>query len=82
MSEHNVIPTLSQDTFDLILNRLIDDQKFREIFFRDPQDAVQQLGIHLTSEELAALRDFDWTKTCKSMVTFNEKLVLCSSSGY
>lgn len=82
MSECRTIQSLSESKFGLLLDKLLNDQEFREAFFADPRDAIKGFGISLTKGEIARLMNLKWAKNNENMVAFNEKLVLCSSSGY
>ena len=73
---------LSPETFDRIFGLLISDAKFKQDFYANPEQAVRDAGILLTSEELEVLRDAKLHRRLIEMETFDERLVLCSSAGY
>ncbi len=47
---------MSQRAVERTLGRLITDEGFRDLFFRDPDGACLHIGAELTGEELEALR--------------------------
>ena len=52
MSEYRTIQGLSEPKFDIVLNQLLNDQEFRDIFLADPKNAFEMLGISLTKEQV------------------------------
>lgn len=76
------MPHFSPETFDRIFSLLTSDTQFRERFYADPEQAVRDVGISLTPEECDALRSVKPCRDVKEMETFDERLVLTSSSGY
>jgi hypothetical protein len=73
--------TLRSTTFERILNRLATDNRFSEEFFSDPKAALSRIGFDLTPEEKATLGKFKRPEHSDAMESFDERLVLCSSSG-
>lgn len=69
-------------TFDQIANLLATRPEFREAFAIDPVVAVQDAGIRLGPEETAALSRLASSRKMDGPEDFDDRLVLCSSSGY
>ena len=72
----------SDETFDRIINLLISDSLFRKQFYADAELAVREAGIPLTSDEIKSLHNIRCFPHDKYLEMFDERLVLCSSSGY
>lgn len=69
--------------FDFLLERLLYDTEFRTAFFNDPKRSIEKSGVKLTPEMAISLGEHDWLQIVdRNMAYFNEKLVLCASSGY
>jgi hypothetical protein len=66
----------------IIEERLISDREFRKAFFNNPVRCLKDACIEPTSEIVKFLKNFDWPEIDRNVANFNEKLVLCSSSGY
>jgi len=72
---------LSERSFELIIDQLLNDSEIRRQFLNNPESILRQFNIHLTPEEINKIKEVN-LEIKKNMVNFNEKLVLCSSSGY
>ena len=44
-----------------LIDKWINDKKFRELIRKDPKSAVQTSGIRLTKEEMDLLNHVDWS---------------------
>ena len=73
---------LSRRAYDHILDRLISDSEFRQLFGRSPVAAVQSAGIELQEDDIRALQELMDYVPPGGKSAFDERLVLCSSSGY
>jgi len=73
---------MSSPTFDEIANLLATSPEFREAFAVDPVVAVQDAGIRLGPEETDALSRLASSRKMDGPEGFDDRLVLCSSSGY
>jgi hypothetical protein len=55
---------MAQQCLESVIGRLVTDDEFREVFFRDRRTALNDLlerGMHLTAVELRALTSIDPT---------------------
>ncbi len=64
-----------------IMNFLIEHEQERDLFLEHPESYIQQTGVLLSNEEASILKKISLYNIRKKN-KFNEKLVLCSSSGY
>lgn len=73
----------SAKAFDRIVQLLASDAEFEERFCADAEKAIRERGISLSATELDMLRRARPSgQKGQDMETFDERLVLCSSSGY
>jgi len=49
------------DNIELLMDRWIGDTEFRAAMRRDPEGAVRDAGVSLTTEEQEALKAIDWS---------------------
>jgi len=82
MQHFNTVPNSFDSVLDTLFERLVNDRNFRKEFFDDPIESLKKIGIEPTSAIVEFLTNFNWTGINKDLTSFNEKLVLCSSSGY
>jgi hypothetical protein len=80
MSEE--LARMSSPVFDKILDLFVADTEFRSAFALDPAGAVKAKGITLTPEEAVALSQLAPLCRKDGLANFDDRLVLCSSSGY
>lgn len=73
---------LSKENFIVIISLLVRDLEFRKKFFEDPIATLKERNFTLSESELTALKNISFPKDDKVSHSFNEGLVLCSSSGY
>lgn len=52
---------MTREAVEQLIDRWMNDPDFREQVRVDPLGAVQRSGAQLDADELAALRDFDWS---------------------
>lgn len=71
----------NEQLLDQLEDYLLNDRKFRNEFFNNPIKGLESIHIKSTPEITQFLKDFNWPKVDKNVEKFNEKLVLCSSSG-
>jgi hypothetical protein len=50
---------MSRDTIARVLGHALVDQKFAESLHADPTTAAQSIGVHLNSDQAAALKGID-----------------------
>ena len=81
MLDCNTKQGLTERSFELIIDWLLNDLEIRRQFLNAPEDVLRQFNIYLTPEEINKIKEIN-LEIRKDMVNFNEKLVLCSSSGY
>lgn len=82
MSKIKAISGLSEAQFKLILGQLLNNQEFRKAFFEDPKKVMEEFKVRLTKNEIDKLLSLKIINCQKNIIEYNEKLVLCSSSGY
>ncbi len=70
-----------EPVLNLLEERLINDRMFRKTFFNNPAESINNIGIKPSPALVKFLTDFDWPEIATDVEKFNEKLVLCSSSG-
>ena len=52
---------MSRDAIGELVDRWINEPAFRAELRQDPEGAVRRSGIQLNDDELAALRNVDWS---------------------
>jgi hypothetical protein len=75
-------PDRFETILDLIEEKLLNDRAFRKAFFDDSVTSLENLGIKQTPEIAEFIKDLEWPLVEIDVANFDEKLVLCSSSGY
>ncbi len=75
------ISELNEDFSDDIFKYLLESEDNRNSFFSNPINVLNNLGIE-KKEHKEIIRSFNINKSDTVDAQFNEKLVLCSSSGY
>ncbi len=73
---------LSEKLFESIYNLLLQSFQERQQFFRNPQKVLAEKGIEFDEKSLEILKKICDFNIEFDRIDFNEKLVLCSSSGY
>lgn len=74
--------SLTESQFELIFDRLLSEPKVRKQFFMDPEGSLKQFNTTLAPEEINRIKNINCKAIKEDTISFNEKLVLCSSSGY
>jgi len=69
-------------SFESIYNLLMENLQERQKFLKEPEKVVFQKGIKLNSMDMDIIKKLCNIRIDKNRMDFNEKLVLCSSSGY
>ncbi|MBI2083205.1 MAG: hypothetical protein HYT76_06510 [Deltaproteobacteria bacterium] len=54
---------MSYESIGKLIDKWMNDQKFRADFRKDPEEAIRLTGIKLNSEELSALKKIDWKRS-------------------
>lgn len=52
---------MSMEEIGKLVDRWLNDPKFRQEVRKDPENAVRAAGVKFTEEEWKALRTVDWT---------------------
>ena len=73
---------MSDESFDIICQILMQNPEKRDEFFLNPGETLAEKGIRLDKSILDDLREISQLSIEPGKMEFNEKLVLCSSSGY
>ena len=73
---------MSDESFDIICQILMQKPEKRDEFFLNPGKTMAEKGIKLDKSILDDLREISQLSIDPRKMEFNEKLVLCSSSGY
>ena len=74
--------TISDKDFDSVYHILMQSQEKRDAFFLQPERVLLGEGIKLGARGLELLKGISTLDMDKGRAEFDEKLVLCSSSGY
>jgi hypothetical protein len=74
--------TISDEDFKGIYEILTQSPEKREEFFLEPKKVLSEHGIKIDRKTLEILKKIVNLHIKKEKTEFNEKLVLCSSSGY
>lgn len=53
---------VNQERLATVLGRAVMDEKFASDLHRDPAGAAKNIGVHLTTDEIAAVKGIDATK--------------------
>lgn len=54
---------MGQEVFKEIIDRWVNDPKFRSDIRKDPEGTIQRTGKSLTEEEKQAFKNIDWSLT-------------------
>ncbi len=76
------LPAISDEDFKGICEILTQGPQKREEFFLEPERLLAEHGIKIDPKMLKVLKKIVNLHINKEKTEFNEKLVLCSSSGY
>lgn len=71
----------TQNKFVPLLNFLISHEEERESFFENPESFVKEFKLVLSAEDCSRIRQI-FSLDLDKKYKFDEKLVLCSASGY
>ncbi len=72
----------SGSDFEKIYDLLMRSPNERERFLVDPKKVLNEMGLKVRQKTLKTLEKIVSISIDKDKAGFNEKLVLCSSSGY
>ena len=81
MSQLGTVTTKTR-TFDKLFRVILDDSSFRAEFFANPAKAVQSIWPDFPTNDVRIIVAQHLNNQFRIEPVFNEKLVLCSSSGY
>ncbi len=70
------------DEFETFMTYLIENEESRDRIFEDPARMLPNIRLKLSAEDLGILKQIGLFRILRNEKGFNEKLVLCSSSGY
>jgi len=73
---------VSSSDFERIYEILTQSPEERKSFFVNPEKILAEKGVELDTNNLEVLKKIANLHIDKNRMDFNEKLVLCSSSGY
>ena len=76
------LPLVDEETFRVIYYNIMRNPKERKEFFSNPKKVFAERGIAIDKKTLELLKKIFNFNIKKNSADFNEKLVLCSSSGY
>ncbi len=75
--------SITKEQFRDLFNQLLRNHELRDRFFLEPQEIFIDLcGIRLSSDEAEFIKSLAVVMPSRQSKKFNDKLVLCSSSGY
>ena len=60
---------MSHEAIEQLIERWLNEPKFRKAIRNDPEKAVRQTGIQLSEEEWLALRRLDWSLSDEDLKT-------------
>ena len=52
---------MSRESIEKLVEKWTEDTSFRAAIRKDPEAAIRGTGLDLTTEEWAAVRNFDWS---------------------
>ena len=52
---------MSRESIEALVERWMEDPSFRAAVRKDPEGTVRGTGLELSTEEWAAVRNFDWS---------------------
>ena len=74
--------TITDNDFKTIYSIFMENAKTRDEFFSNPELLLKNRGIFVDPEVIEIIKRVSIFNIDGERMSFNEKLVLCSSSGY
>ena len=68
---------MSQQAVASLVDKWMNDEKFRADIRKDPEGTVKNSGVHLDEEEWKALRAIDWNAPNEQLTARASKSVTC-----
>jgi predicted ribosomally synthesized peptide with nif11-like leader len=60
---------MSRESIEALVERWMEDTSFRTAVRTDPEAAIKSTGLELSSDEWAAMRNFDWNVSDEELTT-------------
>ena len=60
---------MSRESIEALVERWMEDTSFRAAVRTDPDTAIKSTGLELSSDEWAAIRNFDWNVSDEELTT-------------
>jgi hypothetical protein len=72
----------AQDDLSVVAGKAVADPAFRQRLLDDPEAAIKEAGIHLTPEQVKALKSMDKAQLEKGLSDLDQRLTMaCWAKG-
>jgi len=71
---------MSRESIEALVERWMEDTSFRAAVRTDPEAAIRSAGVELTTDEWAAVRNFDWNVSDEELTTRASMDACCSEA--